>query len=67
MLVLDVAEDFFDQILEGTDTAGAAELIDNHGERYFLLHQGLHQFLGVHAFGNDGYLADMFFPTVAIL
>ena len=65
VLVLDVAEDLLDDVLQRDDARGAAKLIDDDANRLLLTEEDLHEFLCRHGLGDEGHLADMVVPFLA--
>ena len=53
VLVFDLSGDLLHDILEGDQSAGASELIDDNGQRALLLHELLHQARGEHGLWDE--------------
>ena len=63
VLILDISEDFLDNILQRNDTAGTAKLIHDDAEAFLLLQKHLHEFLCRHRLRNERHLADVVLPV----
>ena len=63
MLVLDVAENLLDQILEGHEPGSAAKLVDHHSHRAFLGEQAAHHRIGQEGLGGIEHLLDVLLPV----
>ena len=63
VLVLDISEYLFHQILQRNDAGCTAEFVHNNGNRLFLLHKEFNQLMRRHRFGHNGYFLHIVSPV----
>ena len=66
MLILNIAENFFHQILQRNDACRTTKFVHHYSNRFFLLHEQFHQFVSRHRFGYNRHFLHVILPVCRI-
>ena len=63
VLILYISKDLFHEVFQRYDAGCSAKFIHHYGNRFLLLHEEFHQFMGGHGFGYNRHLLHILMPV----